>query len=181
LNNRKEILKRKNRRLLWVLLLVVVLMFGFAYSLVPLYNLMCKVLGINGKTNPTALLAANKTDKTRSITIQFVAHTNSKLDWRFYPMTRSINIHPGENKKINYFAKNLTDHSITVQAIPSVTPGIAAKYLRKTECFCFTNQTLKAGQSFAMPIIFHIDIELPKNIHEITLSYTLYPVKKLKG
>ncbi|MCB1828078.1 MAG: cytochrome c oxidase assembly protein, partial [Coxiellaceae bacterium] len=86
----------------------------------------------------------------------------------------TVRVHPGENKLIAYFAKNTTDETMTVQAIPSVTPGRAAKYLKKTECFCFTQQTMKAHEAMDWPILFHIDNNLPKNIHTITLAYTLF-------
>lgn len=87
-------------------------------------------------------------------------------------------MHPGIDNKVTYYARNNTNHVMTVQAIPSITPGQAAKHLHKVQCFCFESQTLKPGQSMDMPIIFHFDNQLPKNMHEVTMSYTLFQVKK---
>lgn len=170
--------KRRNKRLLLWLTLAVVAMFFFGYALVPLYNVLCSTLGINGKTNTSKAANHSFVDKSRTITVLFLANNNANLPWEFKPLVRTIEIHPGENKKIAYYAKNMSNHTMTVQAVPSVTPGLAAGHLKKTECFCFTQQTLKSHQGMEMPVIFHIDNELPKNIHTITLSYTLFNAKK---
>lgn len=85
-------------------------------------------------------------------------------------------MHPGEIVKLAFYAENKTDYTMTVQAIPSVTPGIAAKYLKKTECFCFTQQTLNGHEAMNMPLLFHLDTDLPKNVNTVTLSYTLFDV-----
>lgn len=176
-----NIRQKKNRKTLLILMLVVVVMFGFAYSLVPFYNLLCKSLGINGKTNQQSIAAATNVDLTRTITVQFVAHNNANLPWKFYPTVTTIKLHPGENTKITYFAENDSNKTMTVQAIPSVTPGPAAKYLKKTECFCFNQQTLSSKQSMQLPLLFHIDNDLPKSMHTITLSYTLFDASKIKA
>lgn len=167
----------KNKKTLIILLGLCIFMFAFSFALVPFYNVICKVFGITGKTN--AVGVANKTviDKTRNITVDFLATTDSKLPWTFYPLTKKITVHPGETNKIFYFAKNNVDAVITAQAVPSVTPGIASNYFKKIECFCFTKQTLQAHQTIKMPVIFYIDPKLPKNIHDVTLSYTLFPTK----
>jgi len=172
--------RKKNRRIVLVLCIATVLMFGFGYLLVPLYNVLCSTLGINGKTGgPTA--ADSVVDNSRTITILFLATNNDNLPWQFRPMVRKVEVHPGENKRITYFAKNDTGKTMTVQAVPSVTPGLAAKYLRKTECFCFTQQTLKGHESMEMPLLFHIDRDLPKKYHTITLSYTLFDAVGIKS
>ncbi len=168
---------RKRKVFLWLTALVIG-MFFFAYALVPLYNVLCSALGLNGKTNTTSIKNSSHIDKSRTITMQFLANNNGSLNWEFRPETKKITLHPGVDTKIAYFARNNTNHTMTVQAIPSVTPGPAATHLKKTECFCFNQQTLKAHQSMDMPIIFHLDNTLPKNIHEITLSYTLFAIKK---
>lgn len=176
---------RSHKKIILWLLLIVIGMFCFGYALVPLYNVICNAWGINGKTNPNAVANHSLIDKSRTITVQFIATNNENLPWEFRPKTKRIEIHPGENAKIAYFAKNNSNHTMTVQAIPSVTPGLAAAHLKKTECFCFNQQTLKAHQSMDMPLIFHLDNDLPKNIHEVTLSYTLFKstktVTKKKG
>lgn len=163
------------------LVILVLLMFAFGYALVPLYNVLCSALGLNGKTNATSVANTSVIDKNRTITVQFLATNNENLAWKFYPETKKVDLHPGQNMKIAYFARNDSDHTMTVQAIPSVTPGLAASHLKKTECFCFNQQTLKAHQSMDMPIVFHLDNDLPKNIHEVTLSYTLFEAPKQKA
>lgn len=166
----------KHKKLLMILLGFTVFMFGFGYALVPLYNVMCKALGINGKTGGAVSYQAGYVDKNRTVTIEFLANNNENLPWAFYPKTRKIKFHPGEMEHVAFYAKNNSSKAMTVQAIPSVTPGIAAKYLKKTECFCFTQQTLQSKESMDMPILFHIDPDLPKNVRTITLSYTLFDV-----
>ncbi len=168
----------KNRRLVIKLALGVVMMYGVGYALVPFYNVLCKSLNINGKPTGQTALARGAIDESRTITIQFLATRNAYIPWEFRPKIRTIRLHPGENKQIAYFAQNNTDQDMIVQAIPSVTPGSAARYLKKTECFCFTQQKMKGGQSMDWPLLFHIDNDLPKNIHTITLAYTLFDVTK---
>lgn len=171
--------KKRNQKLLVLLTIAVLGMFGFAFALVPIYNSLCKTLGINGKTNPQALaydVTKAKIDTDREVIVEFVATNNSGVPWKFFPKVNKIKVHPGEVAKLAFYAENKTDHMMTVQAIPSVTPGIAAKYLKKTECFCFTQQTLKGHEAMNMPLLFHIDIDLPKEINTVTLSYTLFDV-----
>lgn len=171
--------EHKQRKLLIILTLLVLGMFAFGFALVPIYNSLCKTLGINGKTNPEAIaydVSKAKIATNREILVQFVATNNSGVPWAFYPKVKQIKVHPGEIVKLGFYAENKTDHRMTVQAIPSVTPGIAAKYLKKTECFCFTQQTLNGHEAMNMPLLFHLDTELPENVNTVTLSYTLFDV-----
>lgn len=156
-------------------------MFGFGYALVPLYNVMCKQLGINGKTEGFQQAYAGKIDKSRTITVEFLATNNDGLNWSFFPATHKIKLHPGEMKRVAYFAKNETNHAMSVQAIPSVSPGVAARYLKKTECFCFTQQTLGAHEGRDMPLLFHLDPDIPKYVKRISLAYTLFDVSNFKN
>ncbi|MBL7481689.1 cytochrome c oxidase assembly protein [Legionella bononiensis] len=170
---------KKQQKLLIILTLVVLGMFAFGFALVPIYNSLCKTLGINGKTNPEAIaydVSKAKIEKNREVLVEFVATNNSGVPWEFYPKISKIRVHPGEIVKLAFYAENKTDHRMTVQAIPSVTPGIAAKYLKKTECFCFTQQTLNGHEAMNMPLLFHLDTELPENVKTVTLSYTLFDV-----
>jgi cytochrome c oxidase assembly protein subunit 11 len=172
-------IRKNNRKVIIYLLALVVAMFGFGFALVPIYDAMCKTLGINGKTGgPSVNTAA--VDESRTVTVLFIANNNANLPWKFYPMIKKIILHPGQNARISYFAENETNHVMTVQAIPSVSPGIAAKYLKKTECFCFNRQTLKSKQSMEMPLLFHLDPNLPKNMNTVILSYTLFDVTNIK-
>lgn len=154
--------------------IIVLCMFGFSYALVPIYNVMCQALGINGKTGDVVSSQSDNIDWNRSVSVQFLANRNESIPWEFRPLVSKITLHPGENKRIAYYAKNNTAKKMTIQAIPSVAPGEAAKYLKKTECFCFTQQTLDSGKGMNMPVLFHIDPDLPSDVKTITLSYTLF-------
>lgn len=164
----------KNKKLFIILIIATLLVFAFSFALVPFYNVICKTFGINGKTNTTSVENKTVIDNTRTITVEFLATTHKNLPWDFYPLTRKMTLHPGQTEKMYYFAKNNSNKTITAQAVPSITPGNASRYFKKIECFCFRKQTLQAYQPINMPVIFYIAPTLPKNIHEITLSYTLY-------
>lgn len=173
--------QKTHTRLVSILTVTVIAMFGFGYALVPIYNALCQVWNINGKTNPMVAAASNApVDTSREITIEFLATNNANLTWDFRPTVTKIRLHPGEMKKITYYARNNTNQKMTVQAIPSVTPGLAAKYLKKTECFCFNQQTLAANAEMEMPILFHLDPDLPKDIKTVTLAYALFDVSNMK-
>jgi cytochrome c oxidase assembly protein subunit 11 len=169
-----KIAPSKSYRLPIILAGVVIGMFGFGYALVPLYNVMCKAFGINGKTQNNAVALSSAVDYKRMITVQFLTTNNANLPWKFYPLTSTIHVHPGQNAQVAFFAENDSGKTMTVQAIPSIAPGIAAKYLKKTECFCFTQQTLKDKEALKMPVIFHIEVDVPSNVHTVTLAYTLF-------
>jgi len=171
----------KNRKLVLILTFMVLGMFGFAFALVPIYNSLCKTLGINGKTyQATAAEKQSNQQQTvqydREVVVEFVATNNNSIPWLFYPKTRRLTIHPGEVAKLEFYAENQTEQRMTVQAIPSVTPGIAAKYIKKTECFCFTQQSLDGHEGMNMPLLFHLSTDLPEDIHTLTLAYTLFDV-----
>lgn len=168
--------QKKIYRLYLLLTGIVFSMFAFGYALVPLYSVLCKTWGINGKTSNQKIAASTFVDASRQVTVLFLANTNAHIPWEFKPMVTRMLLHPGENGHLAYWAKNLSTKNMTIQAIPSVVPGRAAHYLKKTECFCFTQQKFKNGQGMQMPLIFHIDPELPRDIHNIVLSYTLFDV-----
>lgn len=164
--------------------LISVAMFGFAFVLVPIFNVVCDVTGLNGKLDLTQPASRNSTahvDMTREVEVIFLATKNEQLPWEFKPQITRVTLHPGEDKQLAYFARNNTDHRMTVQAVPSVTPGFAAKYIKKTECFCFTQQTFDAEQGQDMPLILRVDPSLPKEVKTIILSYTLFDASQFAG
>ena len=166
---------RKNKQIISRLVVVVIGMFGFGFALVPLYDVFCDVTGLNGKTGGQVELSETmKVDTTREIKIEFIATLNESMPWEFKPVTYSVKVHPGQPTRIEYLARNKTGKSIIGQAVPSVAPGLAAQYFQKTECFCFTEQLLKAGEEKQMPVIFVVDPELPEDIKVLTLSYTFF-------
>jgi cytochrome c oxidase assembly protein subunit 11 len=178
----KQAPPRNHKRLIVILTLAVIFMFGFCYALVPIYQLVCKREGINGKgANYAAQIDANmKVDKTRVIKVFFTTTIHGNLNFKFMPLQRSIEIHPGESKLVYFYAENKTGKGITVQAIPSITPNDAARFLKKTECFCFTQQYFSETEKADMPVYFFVEPTIPKEIKEITLSYTLFDASGFK-
>ncbi len=175
---------KESKKLLIILSLVIAGMFGFAFALVPLYNVLCDLTGLNGKPAneaSTAPIASTSADQNREITVQFLANTATGMPWEFKPMLPSITVVPGESRTIEFYVKNRSHHTIIGQAIPSVSPGLGAAHLKKIECFCFQQQQLEAGSDTKMPLVFYVDPELPKNITTLTLSYTLYNVTETVG
>ena len=157
-------------------------MFGFGFALVPLYDILCEVTGLNGKTNTVAASTENiSVDKSRVITVQFLAQGNSSMPWEFKPVEKEVKVHPGEVKLVNYYAKNQSINAIVGQAVPSVAPSQAASYFQKIECFCFNHQPLEGGAETLMPLTFYVDEDLPADINTLTLSYTLYDVTEAVG
>ncbi len=158
----------------------VVMMFVFAiWVMPPMYDLFCEVTGLNGKTGERyEVVDADGVDRSRTIKVQFLASNNEGMPWSFYPKIRSIDVHPGEPTVINYFAHNPTSSDMVAQAVPSVVPYKAASYFHKTECFCFNRQPLAGGDSTDLGLSFIIDRDIPKQVHTITLSYTLFDISK---
>jgi len=168
---------KNNRKTVKKLLLVVVAMFGFGFALVPLYDVFCDITGLNGKTNSAAVsYEANGIDESRTVKVQFITRNAKGIPWKFEPVINEINVHPGEMKLVSFYAKNNAQHDIVGQAVPSVSPGLAANYFHKIECFCFTQQPLTAGADVEMSLQFYVDLALPEDINTLTLSYTLYDI-----
>ncbi|MEK7437320.1 MAG: cytochrome c oxidase assembly protein [Pseudomonadota bacterium] len=167
-----------NRRMLRKLLVVALGMFGFGFALVPLYEKVCEVAGLRNVWQPGQAEASavnSQVDLTRTVTIEFDSNTRM-LPWTFKPMASSVEIHPGELTQMVYEVRNTQNEPVTGQAVPSYGPRLAAQYFRKLDCFCFTQQTLAAGEVRQMPVVFVIDPDLPKDVNTITLSYTFFRV-----
>ena len=156
---------------------VVIGMFGCGFELVPLYDVLCDALGINGKPSDTAAVyEAVEIDDSRLITVDFITRINSGMPWEFRSETRQVKVHPGQLNQVNFYVKNPAKTAIVGQAVPSISPGPAALYMNKTECFCFEQQTLQAGEELLMHMQFYVDPQLPEDITYFTLQYTLYNV-----
>lgn len=162
---------------------VAVLMFAFVFVvMVPLYNVLCDALGINGKTSGQTYTAVEaRVDESRSVTIQFVATNNEGMPWEFSPSRTMMKVHPGAVNDTVFLARNPLPYAMVAQAIPSVSPARAAEYFHKTECFCFNRQPLEGESSAELPLQFIIDQDLPRDIGKITLSYTIFDVTKMAG
>jgi cytochrome c oxidase assembly protein subunit 11 len=167
---------QKNKRLTFILLFGVLCMFGFCYMLIPLYQIVCKATGINGKgvIVATKIDPSMKVDYSRTIKINFTTTLHGALHFKFIPLQKVVYIHPGETKLVYFYAENQTGNEITVQAVPSITPNDAARFLKKTECFCFTQQYFFKKEKADMPVYFFVDPHVARDIKEMTLSYTLF-------
>jgi len=173
-------LRAANRRLALKLGGVTLAMFAFGYALSPMYDVMCRALGINGKTGRTDVqtVAAEPVDMSRTVTVEFTGLATSGLPWEFKPLTKKLELHPGETREVKYLVRNLAKEEITGQAIPSVTPGESAPHFKKIECFCFTRQTMKPGETREMPVRFVVDAGLDRDVQTITLSYSFFNIDK---
>lgn len=175
--------RTRNAKITWRLSLMVVGMFGFGFALVPLYDLLCEVTGLGGKTGGAyAYEPANtRPDTTRLISVNFTTNTNAGMPWEFWAEKGGMRVHPGELRQMNFFMRNTTRRRMIAQAVPSVVPARAAEYFHKTECFCFEQQVLEPGELLEMPMRFIIDRRLPKNVQSVSLSYELFDVTYLEA
>lgn len=171
-------------RSFWIkLTLVPVLMFGFAFALVPLYDVFCDVTGLNGRIENTAYqgTTGSTIDENHKISVDFLSATMPGLPVNFYPKQKQIDIVPGKIYTIHYIAENRSDETVVGQAVPSVSPTSASIHFKKLECFCFTNQTFEPKKPVEMSVKFFVDSKLAQNVQNITLSYNFFKVKESKG
>lgn len=175
-NDQKSALSSINNRLAWKLSLVVLAGLLFAFAIAPLYDVLCKELGLNGRADSSATSFDKSivVDKTRWVTVIFIGNTMPGLGWSFHPTQSSMRVHPGEISLTSYEARNNGAESAMGVAVPSVSPELAALYFKKIECFCFKQQTLKSGESKNMPLMFYVKPDLPNDVHTVTLSYAFY-------
>ena len=164
----------ENRQLLVRLAISAVVMFGFGFLLVPFYEKICEVTGINNLLQADTV-TNTQVDTSRTITVQFDANTHD-LPWSFRPLQASVKVHPGELVTIAYEVSNTRNEPVSGQAVPSYGPQLAGKFMRKLDCFCFTQQTLAPGEKRTMPVVFALDPAVPDDVTVITLSYTFFEV-----
>ena len=155
------------------LLIFTLVMFGFGFALVPFYEKICEVTGINNLLQADTLDAGVKVDTARWVTVDLDANTRG-LPWEFRPLQRNIRVHPGELVQVMYEVKNNSNREINGQAIPSYSPQLLAKHLKKLECFCFSKQVLKPNETRQMPVQFMIEPTLPNDFNTVTISYTFF-------
>jgi cytochrome c oxidase assembly protein subunit 11 len=174
--------EKKNRKVLGIASFVALAMFGFGFALIPLYNVFCDAFGINGSfssiedgtynsSDETQKALANGVDRSRTISMQFLVSDSVGLDLDFRALTKRLDFNPGEVEEVSYYIKNRSDKTVTIQAIPDITPNLAKKYLAKIECFCFRQQTLKPGEERNMPLRFVVNSAIPDNIEILTITY----------
>ena len=168
-------LKAQNKKVIFIITFIGMLMLSLSYAAVPLYDIFCRVTGFGGTTQIAS--SAPGSSGHPNINIRFESNITDSLNWDFYSKTNTVKIAMGEEKTIYYFAKNLSDEPIVGTATFNVTPAKAGQYFMKIDCFCFVEQLLNPGESMNMPVTFFIDPDLYKDenvqeVNEITLSYT---------
>lgn len=170
--------RQDNRQMFGKLIVITVVMFGFGFALVPLYDKICEVTGLNRITKrdrqAEAFVRNTQVDVSRKVVVEFDA--NGRGAWQFRPETGSLEVHPGELVTVVYDLVNTRDVPTAGQAIPSYAPKVSGQYFHKLECFCFEQQELAAGESRKFPVVFVVDPKLPKDVNTITLSYTFFEV-----
>lgn len=156
-------------------------MFVFGFALVPLYDAVCDLTGFNGRSSGMALAAdvTEQVDESRTVTVEFLTTVNGGQPWKFTSEIQRIEVHPGKLYTVNFVAQNPHDQAVMAQAVPSVTPWNAARYLKKTECFCFRQQPFAAHEEKHMPVRFMLERGLPADVDTVTLSYTMFDVTQI--
>ena len=167
--------RQANRTLLIKLGVVVVVMFGFGFALVPFYDQICKATGLRDIDNPDRL-ENSQIDRARTVRLEFDANVR-KLPWTFRPLAPVVRVHPGEVTQVVYEVENRTERPLTGQAIPSYGPPLAAQYFKKLDCFCFAKQSFQPHEKRQMPVVFVVDPKLPPEVNTIALSYTFFEVE----
>ncbi|VVC75574.1 Cytochrome c oxidase assembly protein CtaG [Aquicella siphonis] len=167
---------RDHRRLVWLLAGGVIFMFAFSYLMVPIFTFVCKQAGINGKNVLSQAGAASdmRRDDSRTIKVEFTASVHGNMRFVFTPEQRFVRLHPGERKTVYFYAENNTGNNVTIQAVPSITPADGARFFKKIECFCFTQQAFAKNEKAKMFVNFYLDPQLPRDVKEVTLAYTLF-------
>ena len=167
--------RRANVTLLKKLCVIVLGMFGFGYALVPFYDRICEATGLRNIAQAD-IVANTQVVVARDVRIEFDSNVRD-LAWQFRAIEPIVNVHPGELRQVEFEIVNRSGHAVTGQAIPSYGPAYAAQYFKKLECFCFAKQTLAAGETRRMPVVFVVDPQAPADLATITLSYTFFQVE----
>jgi len=173
--------KAGRKRSLVEMTLLTLAMFGFGFAMVPLYNALCELTGLNGRDEGMLVASTlqSEPDLSRKVTVQFLTVVNGGREWQFRPEVSEIRVHPGELTTVNFIAENMLDQDVVGQAVPAVTPGKAARHVKKTECFCFNQQPFKAREKKIMPVRLMLERDLPADLDTVTLSYTFFDVTEL--
>jgi cytochrome c oxidase assembly protein subunit 11 len=165
----------RNRQLMGKLLVIAVGMLGFGFAMVPMYRQICDALGI---TQTRAVIARNtQVDASRNVTVELLA-SSSGLPWKFEAIDRAVKLHPGELATVRYRVVNTLERPVTARAIMNTAPAVAAKWIEKQECFCFSDQALAPGEAREMPVVFRVSNDVPADVSTISISYTFFESRK---
>ena len=170
-----EDLRSKNSKLARNLALLAVLMFGFGYALVPLYNVLCELTGQNRVVQENSQQVTDFViDENREVSVEFITSVNESTPMTFRAETSLLKVHPGQYYTVNFIAKNNLNTPIKAQAIPSIAPGLAEQFFKKIQCFCFTTQEFAPKEEKILPVRFAVDPKLPDRYKTVSLSYTFF-------
>jgi cytochrome c oxidase assembly protein subunit 11 len=164
-------LQARNRQMMTKLLVVAAGMLAFGFALVPMYRQVCEALGISQQRVVAAV--NTQVDRSRDVTVELVA-SSAGLAWRFEPIDRSVKLHPGELATVRYRVVNTLGRPVTAKAVMNTAPAVAMKWIEKQECFCFSDQTLAAGEEREMPVVFRVRADAPADLATVSLSYTFF-------
>lgn len=175
--------QRSNMRMAIKLGFVALFFVGFGFGMVPLYDVFCEITGFNGKTNQVAAIIDKNTqvDFSRTVKVEFLSHSMPGVGLTFKPEQFSLRVHPGEISRMNYIITNHSDKVFVGQAVPSVTPAVAAQHFEKLECFCFSQQTFAPHETRTMPVVYVVNPKLDSDLGTVTLSYTFFEAVKAKS
>ncbi|SDW43628.1 cytochrome c oxidase assembly protein subunit 11 [Pseudomonas syringae] len=165
------------RRLVIRLMLLLAFIFACGFALAPIRDLLSGVGGHAGAGD--SYTEGQQVDTSREIEVQFTSSNAAGMVWAFYPRADQMLVHPGALNEMIFIAQNPTDKPMKAQAVPGISPGKAAAWFHKTECFCFTQQTLQPGERIEMPVRFIVDRDLPEDVKHLKLAYTLLDVTPL--
>lgn len=165
-------LELRNRQLMGKLLVVAAGMLGFGFAMVPMYRQICEAIGIT-QTRSVAASTNTQVDMSREVTVELIA-SSAGLPWRFEALERSVKLHPGELTTVRYRVVNTLGRPVTARAVMNTAPAVAARYIAKEACFCFSSQTLAAGEAREMPVVFRVRNDVPEDLSTISLSYTFF-------
>lgn len=167
---------KPHKPLLKRLIFISIGMFGFAFALVPLYDVFCDVTGLNGKPSMQEAKVSESSNILQQVDVGFITHAQGDAPFTVTAKDKRVTVNTGEMNKVSFEAFNQSDQARVLQAVPSVSPGLAAQYLHKVECFCFQQQPIKAGETVEMTLLFYVDEAMPTSIEEMTLSYTVFDI-----
>jgi cytochrome c oxidase assembly protein subunit 11 len=172
-------IQRENRKLMGKLLVIAVGMLGFGFAMVPMYRQICQAIGLNS-TRVVAAATNTQVDASRVVTVELLA-SSAGLPWRFEALDRSVKLHPGELVTVRYRVVNTLGREVTAQARMSTAPEAAERYIAKQQCFCFSSQTLAAGETREMPVVFRVLADAPADLSTLSISYTFFEAPAKSG
>ena len=169
-------MQKANARLVWRIVAIAVLMFGFGFAIAPYYDAVCSFFGISGRVKEASVEQALKVDASREIAVEFVTVVNGQMPLRFRAETSKLKVNPGQYYTVNFYAENTSDKKLVGRAVPSISPAWLSSFLKKAECFCFTEQEFEPHKERKMPVRFVIDPAVQADTKEMTLSYTFFDI-----